>query len=549
MGPYLFLAMLMSLMPQAPAGADLSVLHIKITLVDPDGKTTPVPRHALLISDNPASAPPRKIVTTLDGVADVHLRPGSYTIESDKPFAFHGKAYEWTQLVNVRAGRDVTLELTAGNAEVAAASASTSPTGTSPDTDPLALLMPWQDSVVALWSPTAHASGFAIDSRGLIATTQRAVGKATSVEVQLAPPTKVEARVVASDPARDVAVLWVQPAAMASLHPLPLACGQDAKAPPVVDGQEIYAIGTPLREPKSITSGNVRDITPNGIVFDARLPIGSAGGPVFSADGKLLGLSAVIDDRDDSARGDSRVVGIAGACELVPAAEKKMTGATAPPATPLPIEPAQTFPLDALKSAAQRRVGSLNPYQISSAEFDVNFITPVMTYGVQYQAELANRRERERGSRTAEPPMVSPLLDFSNWSDYVSDFPPVLLVRVTPKFAESFWTKAARAAASTQGMAIPPIKRFSSVFSRMQAYCGDKEVTPIHRFTLERRVSETDTIEEGLYVFEPFALNPGCSSVKLVLYSEKEPAKGDARIVEANVIQQIKDDFAPIAPK
>jgi len=87
------------------------------------------------------------------------------------------------------------------------------------------------------------------------------------------------------------------------------------------------------------------------------------------------------------------------------------------------------------------------------------------------------------------------------------------------------------------------------VFSRMQAYCGDKEVTPIHRFTLERRVSETDTIEEGLYVFEPFALNPGCSSVKLVLYSEKEPAKGDARIVEANVIQQIKDDFAPIAPK
>ena len=549
MGAYFFLAILMSLMPQAPAGAELSVLHIKVTVVDPDGKATPVPRHALLISDNPASAPPRRIVTTLDGVADIHLRPGSYTVESDKPFAFHGKAYDWTQIVNVRAGRDATLELTAANAEVEAAAASTAPSGSSLETDPLALLMPWQDSVVALWSPIAHASGFVIDSRGLIATTQRVVGKATSVEVQLTPTTKVEARVVASDPARDVAVLWVEPKAMGSLRPLPLACGQDAKAPAIVDGQEIYAIGTPLREPKSITSGTVRDATPDGIVFDARLPTGSAGGPVFSADGKVLGLSAVVDERDDNARGDSRLIRIDGACDVVASAEKKMTGATPPNATPLPMEPTQTFPLDALKSAAQRRVGSLNPYQISSTDFDVNFITPVMTFGVQYQAELANRREKERGSRTAEPPMVSPLMDFSNWSDYVSDFPPVLLVRVTPKFEEGFWTKAARAAASTQGMAIPPIKRFSSVFSRMQAYCGDKEVTPIHRFTLERRVSETDTIEEGLYVFEPFALNPDCPSVKLVLHSEKDPKKADSRTVDPNVIQQIKQDFAPLVQK
>ena len=142
--------------------------------------------------------------------------------------------------------------------------------------------------------------------------------------------------------------------------------------------------------------------------------------------------------------------------------------------------------------------------------------------------------------------MVSPLMDFANWSEYVSDFPPVLLVRVTPKFEEGFWTKVARGAASTQGMAIPPIKRFSSVFSRMQAYCGDKEVTPIHRFKLIRRVSETDTIEEGLYVFEPSALNPECASVKVVVYSEKEPAKGDSRVVEPNVIQQIKQDFAPV---
>jgi S1-C subfamily serine protease len=546
--PALVVAMLAWLAPQATPAPQLTTLHIKITLVDPDGKTTPVPRHALLISDNPASAPPRRIVTTLDGLADVQLRPGSYTIESDKPIAFHGKAYQWTQIVNVRAGREATLELTASNAEVEAVSASSATAATTMETDPLALLMPWQDTVVALWTPIAHASGFVIDSRGLIATNQRVVGKATSVEVQLGPTNKVEARVLATDPARDVAVVWIDPKAIASVRPLPLGCGQASK-PTVVDGQEIFTIGSPLRELKAITSGAVRDTTSNRIVFDARLPTGSAGGPVFSGDGKVLGISDVVDESDDAARGDSRVVPLDGACEVVAAAEKKLSGATPPSGSQLPVEPAKAFPLDALKSVVQRRVGSLNPYQISSTEFDINFITPVMTYGVEYQAELASRREREKGAKLAEPPMVSPFMDFANWSEYVSDFPSVLLVRVTPKFEEGFWTKVARGAASTQGVAIPPIKRFSAVFDRMQAYCGDREVAPIHRFKLERRLSETVAIEEGLYVFEPFAFNPGCGSVKLVLYSEKEPAKGDSRVVEPNVIQQIKDDFAPIAPK
>ncbi len=546
--PVLVLATLVPMAPQAAPVPQLTALHIKITLVDPDGKTTPVPRHALLISDNPASAPPRRIVTTLDGLADVQVRPGSYTVESDKPFAFHGKAYQWTQIVNVRAGREATLELTAANADVEAVSASTTTAAATPETDPLALLMPWQDTVVALWTPIAHASGFLIDSRGLIATNQRAVGNAASAEVQLGPANKVEARVLAADPARNVAVLWIDPKAMATVRPLALECGQASK-PSVVDGQEIFTFGSPLREQKAITSGAVRDISANGIVFDARIPTGSAGGPVFSADGKVLGISDVVDDRDSAARGDSRVVPLAAACEVVAAAEKKMTGATPPSAAQLPVEGTKAMPLDALKSAARRRVGSLNPYQISSTEFDINFITPVMTYGVEYQAELAGKRERQKGAKIPEPPMVSPLMDFVNWSEYVSDFPPVLLVRVTPKFEEGFWTKVARGAASTQGVAIPPIKRFSSVFSRMQAYCGDREVTPIHRFKLERQVSETVTIEEGLYVFEPFALNPECASVKLVLYGEKEPAKGDARTVEPNVIQQIKEDFAPLAVK
>ena len=109
--------------PRAVCAQETVVLHIKIVLADAEQKPTPVPRHPLLISDNPATAAPRLVVTSADGTADVKLRPGNYTVESDRPAVFQGKAYQWTQTLDVAAGRDAVLELTAANAEVAPAGA------------------------------------------------------------------------------------------------------------------------------------------------------------------------------------------------------------------------------------------------------------------------------------------------------------------------------------------------------------------------------------------------------------------------------------------
>src|SRR6478609_6977722 len=90
--------------------------------------------------------------------------------------------------------------------------------------DPLLLLGKWRDSVVAVWSPIARASGFLIDRRGLIVTDQRAIGTATVVDVQLSPTLKVPARVLPSERARDAAVIWIDPAVIAASAPLPLPC-------------------------------------------------------------------------------------------------------------------------------------------------------------------------------------------------------------------------------------------------------------------------------------------------------------------------------------
>ena len=117
----LALATLFAVLPGAASGQALSVLHVKVTLTDAARASMPVPRHALLISDNPATSSPMRVVTAPDGTVDVRLRPGSYTVESDEPVTFDGKGYQWTQTVEITAGRDVVLELTAENAEVGAA--------------------------------------------------------------------------------------------------------------------------------------------------------------------------------------------------------------------------------------------------------------------------------------------------------------------------------------------------------------------------------------------------------------------------------------------
>src|SRR5262245_43182647 len=224
----------------AAAGQALSVLHSKVVLVEAQSGATPVPRHRLLISDNPATAAPRLIVTGPDGTADVKLRPGNYTVESDRPVAFHGKAYQWTQIVDVPADHDAVLELTASNAD-AASLADAATTGDRPsESDPAVDLSKWQDSVGTLSTPARGASGFVIDARGLIATNQRVIGTSTSVEVQFTPSIKVMGSVLVADRAKDVAVVLIDSKALGSAAPVSLGC--QAPRSPVVGGQKIFAI-------------------------------------------------------------------------------------------------------------------------------------------------------------------------------------------------------------------------------------------------------------------------------------------------------------------
>lgn len=425
----------------------LGVLRVTVAVTAADQRTMAVPRYALLISDNPASAPPRRILTSADGAIEIRLAPGSYTVESDRALAFEGQAYVWTQMVDVVAGRDTVLALSGGNAVVEAGTADAVPLVEPPAASPAAERN--RAAAVTIWTPLTRATGTVIGTNGLVLTDHQAittggggkpiVGWPVTVQLTATSAIKVAATVLVSDAARNVAILWIDPATAALVEPAPPGCGE--------------------------------------------------------------------------------------VCDLVAIAETKMQGMAPPPGTRLLVEPAAGFTAAALNDALRGPAGRQPPYQMPATDFDISLITPLQLYAAQ------NWRA----------PM-----DFKNWAGYVSAIPPVLLVRVTPKLAEGFWTKVARGAAQTQGIAVPPILRPKSGFSHLRAYCGETEVAPIHPFKLEQHLSPTETIYEGLYVFDPGAFPPACGSVKLVVYSEKEPNQPDPRTVAPKVVQQIWQDFAPL---
>jgi S1-C subfamily serine protease len=538
----LLIAFALALCPPGASGQAQGVLRIHITVPGADGRPAPVAHHRLLISDNPATAPPHEVVTSRDGAAVVRLPPGNYTVESDKPMVAGGKAYSWWKMLDVPAGGEIALELTAADAMVETPDDAVTAPGTDAD-EGTAVLAKWQGAVVQLWMPTRHASGFLVDARGLVATSQRVVDAVTNAGVQFSPSLKVAGTVVAAEPGRDVAILRVDPSAVESITPLPLGCGSAAGAQPQ-KGQKVFAIDTPLMMPKVASPGVLGRIGPHSLETNLDLESATAGGPAFAADGTLLGLTSIVDGSDDR-RPYYRVIRTGDICAVLASAGNAMAGVPAPPGTRLPVEPVQGFAPDVLEAAASRHAGGPTPFQ-TSATFEVALITPVRIYAARNRIRPKSLPSRTMRNQSADPEAVQReegLFEFGRWAGYFAGYPPVLAVRVTPRFKEGFWTMIARGAASTQGVSLPPMKRVTAGFSRLQAFCGQTEVLPIQPFVLEREVPPAATTTEGLYVFDAKALGPACGRVKLVLYSEKSPGQGETLVLHEQVLRPAWRDF------
>jgi S1-C subfamily serine protease len=151
----------------------------------------------------------------------------------------------------------------------------------------------------------ALGSGFVIDKAGHIVTNYHVVQGAQRVQVSFSNNERLAAQVVGRDPATDVAVLQVK-AQSRALTPLDLGNSDAVRV-----GDAVVAIGNPLGEDRSITSGIVsalqrRIFAPNGapidnvIQTDAALNHGNSGGPLLNTRGRVIGVNSQIQTADGS---------------------------------------------------------------------------------------------------------------------------------------------------------------------------------------------------------------------------------------------------------
>lgn len=151
----------------------------------------------------------------------------------------------------------------------------------------------WSASVVLLEVGPAACTGVVIEPAGQVATAWHCVAKAPRPRVRTADGRRLRARVVASAPRDDLALLEV-PGLGLPARPL--------RASPVRPGEALLVIGNPLGgEPvppgpyegtlgSSLAAGIVSAVGPRLLQTDAALNPGTSGGPAFDAEGAVLGL-------------------------------------------------------------------------------------------------------------------------------------------------------------------------------------------------------------------------------------------------------------------
>ena len=141
----------------------------------------------------------------------------------------------------------------------------------------------------------ARRSGFLIDPSGTIVTNNHVVKDAARVSVTLSDGTELPARIVGRDARTDLAVLQVDAG-----HALPaLQLGDSDQVRP---GQWVVAVGNPFGLGGTVTAGIVsargRDISSGPydsfLQVDAAINQGNSGGPLFTQDGRVVGVNTAI---------------------------------------------------------------------------------------------------------------------------------------------------------------------------------------------------------------------------------------------------------------
>ncbi|HZH33059.1 MAG TPA: serine protease [Pyrinomonadaceae bacterium] len=534
-----------------------SKISVKVALVDRDLNVKPVPKQVLLVrklgADGApdASAPAAELTTSFDGTATLALAPGSYQLSSQKPVEFDGKSYQWATTFQVVEGQSASVELSNDNATVTTLASTPAASGRRRVTEEAELFKQLRDGVVTVEGELGHGTGFIVDERGLILTNQHVVSNSKELRVQFDRTRKVRAVLVAEDRDRDVAVLWANLSPCASCKPLKIATARDGE-PAVIEGERVFAIGSPLSQEKILTSGIVSKVERRAIISDVNINPGNSGGPLFNSLGEVIGLTT-FGENAGFGPGVSGIVRIEEAEQLLAKAKESVGAKDAPSAELMPTVPEDAFPLDAIKTRLDVKKFEQKPYKTELGDYDVMMLTPVYKFYLSEKDRLEAAREREKRNKgDGAQGTMDKYRNLRNWAEYAGELKPVVQILAIPEMkmtGKSLLLGAILVAGA--GVMTPPDMKFKADFYEMSLMCDGAVVTPIQRGKSELIVPMQSYYKvknrftyAGIYTFPVDPFEPGkCRQLTLNVFSEENPTVPAKKILTPQMVQRVWQDF------
>ena len=229
----------------------------------------------------------------------------------------------------------------------------------------------------------------------MIITNHHVVAESKYLRVKINDTVKVKAKLLGSDPIKDIAAIWVNPNVIKDIKPLPLAKSEEGK-PSVYIGKKVVAIGSPISQTNILTSGIVSKVDGKAIMSDVNINYGNSGGPMLNMLGEVVGINTFVIS-SKTGPGFSGSVLISEIMPLMKRIRSKINEDKASEDTLLPIMPEELFPLDALKSAVLVDKFNEKPYHFKSGNFTISVSAPPYDYYRMKRAEL--RLKSKRASR------------------------------------------------------------------------------------------------------------------------------------------------------
>jgi len=306
------------------------------------------------------------------------------------------------------------------------------------------------EAVFVVETTAGRSLGFLVDLSGLLLTGTHVVESGNLIRVRPGPGRRLAAHSVAISHYLGVAVIRINPAAIAGLRPVTLP-GREAKGPDRRAG--IVAIrlqpeGTALFG----VEGVVREAGASRIRHTAPIGVEDIGGPVLDAQGVVIAVNTEILRSEKAPTGAVQIEALR---RLLSEAQERAAVLDPPPAEPIPVLARE---ITAQGEERGQPPPSLNvfDYRIRSGEVGIEFLTPRLIDALM--------RHTEGSVVAGEAPW--------RWERHAGAREPVVIVQVVPDLK---WTGGSYAAVVLRIVSYPILVALFAVVFLLTAFSGEND--------------------------------------------------------------------------